>query len=113
MAIYAQVKNGVVVNRIVIDDVSLEPLLTEGFDSLIQLDKLKVQPDIGSLYDGKVFTPVAREQDKAESELILDEVNSKIKTVVDDFNSQIQKIPGAPPPLPDLIPDPIPNELSL
>lgn len=55
--IYAQIKDGIVVNRIVLDDVALEPLFIVGFDALIRIDQLDIQPDIGWCYDGNDFKP--------------------------------------------------------
>lgn len=55
--ICAQVKNGIVMNIIVLDDASLAPLFTEGFDSLIRVDQLQPYPSIGWTYDGTNFNP--------------------------------------------------------
>lgn len=56
MMLYAQILNGVVQNIIVLDDASLIPTFSTGFDYLVRIDNLDLQPNIGSLYDGKDFT---------------------------------------------------------
>lgn len=55
--IYAQIKNGIIENRIVLDDPKLEPLFLEGFDFLVRVDNLEPQPNIGWTYDGVKFHP--------------------------------------------------------
>jgi hypothetical protein len=55
--IYAQILNGVVVNIIILNDSTLEPLFAQGFDACIQIDQLSPQPGIGWSYDGQSFTP--------------------------------------------------------
>jgi len=55
--IYAQIKNGIVVNTIVVDDGSVLPLVSTGFDALVRTDNLDPQPGMRWLYDGTNFTP--------------------------------------------------------
>ncbi len=55
--VYAQILNGVVMNTIVLNDVSLVGLFTEGFDALVEITALEPQPWIGWHYDGTNFTP--------------------------------------------------------
>ncbi len=54
---YAQIKSGLVVNIIALDDSSLEPIFVQGFDYLINLTGMDPQPGIGWGYDGTNFTP--------------------------------------------------------
>lgn len=42
--IYAQIRNGVIVNTIVLDDRRLEPIFAEGFDELRRIDHLPNPP---------------------------------------------------------------------
>lgn len=49
--IYAQVLNNVIVNVIVLDDVSLIPVFTRGFDDLIEISVDPGSPSIGWIYD--------------------------------------------------------------
>lgn len=61
--IFAQIKNNMIVNTIVINDVSLVPVFTTGFDYCIEIsslntsDPLVIIPSIGWTYDGTTFTP--------------------------------------------------------
>lgn len=61
--LYAQIKNGMVQNIIVIEDTNLLPLFSQGFDSLIDVTNLSsdvcpygTHPGPGDLYDGSVFS---------------------------------------------------------
>lgn len=56
--VYAQIKNGVVENTIVLDDLSIYGLFLTGYDHLIRIDEMVPQPGIGWLYDGNGFTYV-------------------------------------------------------
>lgn len=56
--IYAQILNNLVVNIIVIDDVELIPLFSEGFDYFIEIDNIIPQPQIDWLYDGNNFSSI-------------------------------------------------------
>jgi hypothetical protein len=55
--IFAQIKNGIVVNTIVLEDPSLMSAFSEGFDSIIEIDQLPGSPSIGWTYDGTNFYP--------------------------------------------------------
>jgi len=55
--IYAQIKNNVVFNTIVIDENSPMDLLSEGFDYFIRIDNLQPCPGIRWGYDGAEFSP--------------------------------------------------------
>lgn len=55
--VYAQVKDGVVKNTLVLDDASIEHLFLVGFDYLIRVDILDPQPGPGWKYDGTNFSP--------------------------------------------------------
>lgn len=59
--VWAQIKNGIVQNTIVLDDESLIPVFTQGFDHLIRIDDLVVQPTIDWLYDGISFREQPRD----------------------------------------------------
>ena len=56
---YAQVKNGIVQNRIVVEEDSESniKLFLEGYDHCVRIDNLNPQPDIGWSYDGALFSP--------------------------------------------------------
>ena len=54
--IYAQVKSGVVVNTILIQDESLEGVFLQGYDYCINITSVIPKPDIGWSYDGENFT---------------------------------------------------------
>lgn len=54
--IYAQIKNGIVQNTIVLNDASLESMFEEGFDALVRVDNLNPEPGIGWAYDGANFS---------------------------------------------------------
>lgn len=56
MKIYAQIKDGVIQNTIVLDQPELLPLFTQHFDSIVQLTEDEVRPGIGWTYDGRDFT---------------------------------------------------------
>jgi hypothetical protein len=56
--IYAQIKNGIVVNNIVLNDTSLLSLFGQGFDcNPIEIDNLNPVPQIGWTYNGTNFLP--------------------------------------------------------
>jgi len=56
--IYAQIKNEVVCNKIIIDDETKASLFAEGFDYCIRIDNLTVVPDIDWFYRNEQFTKV-------------------------------------------------------
>jgi hypothetical protein len=59
---YLQIKDGFVKNAIVLNDESLIPIFSEGFDFFIRSDEMIPQPGIGWSYDGAVFAePVAQD----------------------------------------------------
>lgn len=49
--IYAQIKNGIIVNTIVLNDDDILELFKEGFDDCIRVDDISPQPGIGWSYD--------------------------------------------------------------
>lgn len=55
--VYAQILAGIVMNTIVLDDESLIPLFSAGFDYFIEIDGLEPLPGVGWSYDGTNFTP--------------------------------------------------------
>jgi len=54
---YAQIKDGVVNNTIVLDDETLASVFSKGFDYLVRIDLLSPCPGPGWLYDGANFSP--------------------------------------------------------
>lgn len=62
--IYAQIKDGIVMNCIVVDDIMLLHVFEHGFDSIIRIDNISPQPGIGWEYDGSTFiAPVIPEEE--------------------------------------------------
>lgn len=57
--IYAQIKDNIVSNIIILDDESLIPLFSEGFDLLMRVDQLGLYPSSGWGYDPdtQTFSP--------------------------------------------------------
>lgn len=66
--IFAQVKDGIVKNIVVLDDMGLAPLFSEGFDYFIRVDQIPNYPGPGDSYDGVNFArqpdPVINEQEE-------------------------------------------------
>jgi len=54
---YAQIKNGIVENIIVLEDDSLIQTFSDGFDSFVVVDGMDPMPQIGWGYDGTNFVP--------------------------------------------------------
>lgn len=48
---YAQIQNGIIVNVIDLEDTSLLPVFSQGFDYCLQIDTLSTIPGIGWYYD--------------------------------------------------------------
>lgn len=63
MAYYAQIKNGIVENVIVLNDSNLESTFSAGFDHFINLGDTRDvdQPGPGWTYDGDNFSPPEEE----------------------------------------------------
>lgn len=57
--VYAQIKDGIVQNTIVLDDPSLEGVFSQGYDYFLRVDNLDSQPGVGWSYDGQNFTAPA------------------------------------------------------
>lgn len=56
--VYAQIRNQVVVNTIVLDDPTILHLFKVGFDDCVRVDQLSPQPGIGWSYSlGNGFSP--------------------------------------------------------
>lgn len=55
--VYAQIKNGLIVGAIAVDETTVLALFAEGFDHLLRIDDLIPQPGIGWSYDGQHFSP--------------------------------------------------------
>lgn len=81
--IYAQVLGGVVVNIIVLNDLSLLPVFAQGYDFFIDVTNLPQYPGPGDLYDGKNFTSSVTPADTAEDQV------SEDKNVGDDILTEI------------------------
>lgn len=64
--IYAQVKDGFVVNTIVLDDETLIPLFLEGFDYLIEITLTPGNPSIGWSYDPNTETFSPPQEDEGQ-----------------------------------------------
>lgn len=54
---YAQIKDEIIQNVIVLDDMSLLDIFGAGFDAIVRIDQLNPMPAIYWTYDGSVFTP--------------------------------------------------------
>lgn len=54
--IYAQIKNGLVVNTIVVDENTQLSLFSAGFDAFIRIDEMSPMPGINWSYNG-TFSP--------------------------------------------------------
>lgn len=57
--VYAQIKNGNVVNTIVADENTPLDLFARGFDYFIRIDEMDLVPSIGWTYNGENFSPPA------------------------------------------------------
>lgn len=56
--IYVQIKDGVVVNKIVLEDKTLIPVFSEGFDYLISVLNMTPEPEIGWTFSfGQLSAP--------------------------------------------------------
>lgn len=55
--IYAQIKNGLILNTIVCDEDTPLDLFAEGFDHFLRVDNLTPVPGIGWSYDGTSYNP--------------------------------------------------------
>lgn len=53
--VYAQIKDSIVTNIIIIDDESLVSLFSEGYDSIVQIDEITPTPGPNWSYDGENF----------------------------------------------------------
>jgi hypothetical protein len=57
--IYAQIINNTVVNIIVVEDLSVLPFLSKGFDAIIRVDNISPMPNIGDSYINGIFIQVS------------------------------------------------------
>lgn len=57
--VYAQVKDGIVVNTIVLNDSRLIDLFSADCDEVVNITALDQRPSIGWAYDGAEFLPPA------------------------------------------------------
>lgn len=76
--IYAQIKDGVVSNIIVLNDEQYIPLFSQGFDELLRVDQLLPYPSPGWTYDGQDFFPPEQEEERPEN---LEALNQKIESL--------------------------------
>lgn len=53
--VFAQIKDGVIQNTVVLTDISLIDLFKEGYDDIFQIDATFPQPGIGWTFDGVRF----------------------------------------------------------
>lgn len=53
--ILAQIKNGIIINVVVVDDETKVPWLTHGFDQVVIISQEPDGPGIGWTYDGENF----------------------------------------------------------
>src|SRR5277367_6533990 len=60
--IYAQVKNCVIQNVIILNDENLVHLFEKGFDHCLRIDHLNPQPALGWFHDGKNFMKLIRQE---------------------------------------------------
>lgn len=57
--IYAQIQDSVIKNMILIEDESMIPMFSDGFDDFIRIDELNPRPGPGWSWDGEDFSPPA------------------------------------------------------
>lgn len=74
--VFAQIKDGVVKNTVVLEDASLASLFKEGYDDILQIDATFPQPGIGWTFDGLKFKAPPIPADPA---LILDVTPRQMK----------------------------------
>lgn len=72
--IYAQIKNHVICNCIVINDIESLEIFSEGYDHLIRIDQLNPRPSIGWSYDGLGFSPISYVANEAIKSKIMDAI---------------------------------------
>lgn len=53
--VYAQVKDGIVSNTIVVDETTPLELFSKNFDHFLRIDDLEVVPGVGWGYEGGIF----------------------------------------------------------
>jgi len=54
---WAQIKDGIIQNVIVFDDLSLKEVFEKDYDYFINVSNMNPAPSPGWLYDGKIFSP--------------------------------------------------------
>lgn len=64
--VYAQIKDGIIKNTIVINDLAILDLFSGGFDHLIRVDDLNIIPGINWNYDGERFSPPVYSEPEGE-----------------------------------------------
>lgn len=92
--IFAQIKDGLIVNVIVLDDQSLLPLFSQDFDNIIPIDNKPGSPAIGWSYDPKQgFSPPGQ-----PLEIMADPLKSEITQILIDMGvispQQVASIPA-------------------
>lgn len=90
--VYAQIKSEIVHNLIVLDDENLSSLFLEGYDHLIRVDRLPVEPKIGDIYlhDTGEFLPAPSAEEVAAA-LVTPEADTVVEQQSwwSDFKSYI------------------------
>lgn len=66
--IFAQIKDSLIVNTIVLNSAADLQLFTNGFDYVLQIDYQYPQPGIGWTFDGIQFLPPPPGEDPPEEE---------------------------------------------
>ena len=54
--VYVQIKDGIILNRIILNDAALESAFIVGYDYLKRVDELSPEPQLGWLYDSGTDT---------------------------------------------------------
>lgn len=57
--VFAQISGGKVLNTIILDDLKLSSLFSEGYDNFVDITSVSPQPSVGWLYDGANFKATA------------------------------------------------------
>lgn len=92
--IFAQIKDGFIVNMIVLEDSSLLPLFSQDFDDVIQVDNKPGSPAVGWSYDPEQgFSPPVQPQEK-----MADPLKSEITQILMDMGvispQQVASVPA-------------------
>lgn len=80
--VYAQIKDGMIINTIVVDEKTNLKLFREGFDELIRIDDLKQKPGPEWMFDGKEFTSPEHDPDLQKFPWPSDKANPGIESAI-------------------------------